>query len=32
MYVIDTIYLHSTKCMMKYDPGEIVTHGCKLHV
>ena len=26
------ISLHGAKCMMKYDPGKIVTHGCILHV
>ena len=26
------IYLHSAKRMMKYNPGKIAIHGCKLHV
>ena len=26
------VYLHITKRNMIYDPGKIVTHGCKLHV
>ena len=26
------MYLHGAKRMMKYNPGKIVIHGCKLHV
>ena len=26
------IYLHSSKGMMRYDYGKIITHGCKLHM
>ena len=25
-------YIANAKRMMGYDPGKIVTHGCKLHV
>ena len=32
IYVKLYIYLHSIKCMMKYNPGKMVIHGCKLHV
>ena len=31
-YMPSYIYLHSAKRMMKYDPGKIVTRGCKLHL
>ena len=27
-----TIYLHSVKCRMTYNPEKNATHGCKLNV
>ena len=32
MYVKIYINLYSAKRMVKYNPGKIVIHGCKLHM